>query len=101
MFPRQRSIRPQFDLNLNSREFMIQFSGRRGAQVANIRSKLEIISDFAPDIVILQIGSYDLCSAVKAVDPQAMASKVADDIFHNGGGYYYTVQSAKSCHHMK
>ena len=60
---------------------MIQFSGRRGAHVSTIRSKLEIISDFEPEIVILPVGSNDLCRAVNDVDPQSMASTVADDIF--------------------
>ena len=49
--------------------------------MSTIWSNLEIISDFDPEIVILQIGSNDLCSAVNTVDPQSMASKVVDDIF--------------------
>ena len=52
-------------LNLSAKEFMIQFSGRRGASIARIRSDLEIVSDFQPRVCILQVGTNDIGSKPK------------------------------------
>ena len=49
-------------LNLSQQEFLIQFSGRRGASIPQIRADLEIVADFQPDICILQAGTNDIGS---------------------------------------
>ena len=49
-------------LNLSHAEFLIQFSGRRGASIPRIRANLEIVEDFNPEICILQAGTNDICA---------------------------------------
>lgn len=49
-------------LNLSQKEFLIQFSGRRGASISQIRADLEIVADFQPDICIIQAGTNDIGS---------------------------------------
>lgn len=60
-------------LNLDPAEFMVQFSGRRGANVSTLRGNMEIISDFEPHIVVLQIGSNDLCNQANSAEMVAGA----------------------------
>ena len=59
------SIEHNVTMNLSRREFLIQFSGRRGAPIPRIRSDLEIVADFTPDICILQAGTNDICAKPK------------------------------------
>ena len=54
-FLQEDPTRRNFKLNLSIREFMIQFSGRRGASIYRIRSDLEIVADFQPHVCILQL----------------------------------------------
>ena len=58
----RQSVEHNITLNLSQREFLIQYSGRRGSSIPRIRSDLEIVYDFTPDICILQVGSNDICS---------------------------------------
>ena len=49
-------------LNQSHAEFLIQFSGRRGASIPRIRTNLKIVEDFNLDICILQAGTNDICA---------------------------------------
>lgn len=57
-----------FSLNLDPKQFMIQYFGRPGATVSSIRRNLEIVGDFEPSIVILEIGSNDLCDSMTTAE---------------------------------
>ena len=53
-----------YNLNLDKREVMIQYSGYPGASVeALIQRGLSDVYDFEPDLVILDIGTNDLSSS--------------------------------------
>ena len=47
-------------LNLPPGKFLVQYSGFPGAQVHDLRAKLDVISDFQPDLVIMLVGTNDL-----------------------------------------
>ena len=49
-------------LTLSQKEFLIQFSGRRGASISQIRADLEIVADYQPDICIIQAGTNGIGS---------------------------------------
>lgn len=49
-----------FSLNLDQRDFFIQYSGFPGARVRHLRGHLDVVSDFKPDLVFLVIGTNDL-----------------------------------------
>lgn len=60
-----------FTLNLDPAQFMIQYSGRSGANVEKLRSDLEIVADFEPTVIVLQIGTNDLCNSFKSIEDVA------------------------------
>ena len=46
---------------------MIQYSDRRGGSLDTFRRhQLELVKDFEPHIVVLQLGSTDLCNSQKS-----------------------------------
>ena len=49
-----------FSLNLDPKQFMIQYFGRAGATVFRIRRNLEIVGDFEPSILFYSILSHNL-----------------------------------------
>ena len=62
-----------FNLKLDAKEVMIQFSGKSGASVVSLRAcQLSDIDDFEPHLVILDIGTNDL--AHPTIDPEQLAS---------------------------
>ena len=64
-----------FTLNLDPKEVMIQFSGSPGANVESLKSsQLSIVEDFEPELVILDIGTNDLCFT--NADPIKLASTI-------------------------
>lgn len=60
-----------FSLNLDPKQFMIQYFGRPGVTVSRIRRNLEIVGDFEPSMVILEIGSNDLCHSMTSAEEVA------------------------------
>ena len=57
-----------FSLGLDPREIMIQYSDRRGGSLETFRQyQLESVKDFEPEIVVLQLGSNDLCNPEQSV----------------------------------
>lgn len=60
-----------FSLNLDPKQFMIQYFGRAGATVFRIRRNLEIVGDFEPSMVILEICSNDLCNSMTSAEEVA------------------------------
>ena len=40
---------------------LIQYSGYPGAKIQDLHRHLDVVKDFAPDLVILVIGTNDLC----------------------------------------
>ena len=66
-----------YNLNLDKREVMIQFSGYPGASVeALIQRGLPDVYDFEPDLVILDIGTNDLSSSPPETVTNAIVSLV-------------------------
>ncbi|XP_045157215.2 uncharacterized protein LOC123523618 [Mercenaria mercenaria] len=57
----------KFNLDLNSRH-MVQYTGFSGATIMTLRQHLDQIEDFAPDLVVLVIGTNDLCDASMSSD---------------------------------
>lgn len=55
-----------YSLNLRQSDYMIQYSGFPGASVETLLAKLEVVSDFHPDVVFLLIGTNDLYSQTAA-----------------------------------
>ena len=55
---------------------MIQYSGYSGARVSTLRTHLDDVKDFEPDIVILIIGTNDLSDARKS--PEAVCAEITD-----------------------
>lgn len=62
-----------FHFNLEGHP-LVQYSGYPGAIVDRLMTKLEHISDFAPDIVLLVVGSNDIYDCF--VDPEDVAAKI-------------------------
>ena len=66
-----------YNLNLDKREVMIQFSGYPGALVeALIHWGLSNVYDFEPDLVVLEIGTNDLLSSPPETVANAIVSLV-------------------------
>ena len=68
-------------LNLSRKEFLVQFSGRRGASIPRIRSDLEIVSDFMPDICIIQAGTNYICAKPENATDTEWEEWVAGNLF--------------------
>lgn len=67
-FLRDSDHKFSYALNLDTQQFMIQYCGIPGANVSTLRQRktLEIVSDFEPEVVVLHIGSNDVCSKLKS-----------------------------------
>ena len=62
-----------FNVKLDPKEVMIQFSGKSGASVDSLSAcQLRDIDDFEPHLVILDIGTNNL--AHPTIDPEQLAS---------------------------
>ena len=57
----------KYDLGLQGNP-LIQFSGYPGATIDRLREKLEVVSDFSPDILIILIGTNDIYDVNLTVD---------------------------------
>ena len=57
----------KYDLGLQGNP-LIQFSGYPGATIDRLREKLEVVSDFSPDILIILIGTNDIYDINLTVD---------------------------------
>ena len=58
-----------FSLCLDPKDVLIQYFGRRGGTLATFRDhQLEVIQDFEPHIVVMQLGSNDLCNRKTTVE---------------------------------
>lgn len=68
-------------LNLSPQEFLIQFSGRRGASIKQIRSELEIVADFQPAICVLQVGTNDIGSKPMAMSDSDWEEWIAGQLY--------------------
>lgn len=64
-----------FNLNLTSPP-LVQYSGYSGAKVETLRRNFTDITDFAPDIVLLLIGTNDLCQP--DVDHVSVSASILD-----------------------
>ncbi|XP_060579506.1 uncharacterized protein LOC132736397 [Ruditapes philippinarum] len=64
-----------FNLNLTSLP-LVQYSGYSGAKVETLRRNFTDITDFAPDIVVLLIGTNDLCQP--DVDHVSVSAAILD-----------------------
>ena len=78
-FIRENNEHYSFSLNLSPQEFMVQYSGRPGGKVHHLWSD-ENITDFEPEIIILQCGSNDLCD--HTVSPMDLRDKLIEYIHH-------------------
>ena len=68
---------PQYNytLKLDPKEVMVQFSGKSGANVESLKTcQLADVEDFEPELVILDIGTNDLC--LSTYDPSKLASAI-------------------------
>ena len=77
-----------FTLNLDPQEVMIQYAGG-GGDVASMRGKpMEVVQDFQPDIVLLQIGTNELYCNIHT--PSSVSSAIVNlvDTLH----HIYNVQ---------
>ena len=70
-----------FFLNLRPMDYLVQFSGFAGASVSTLREKLDVVSDFEPDILFLLIGTNDLYND----SANSTAQKITDlvDTYHH------------------
>ena len=65
---RNLSADVNYTLGLHPRDVMIQYSDRRGGSLDTFRrQQLESVKDFEPHIVVLQLGSNDLCNSQRSV----------------------------------
>ena len=80
-FLQEDPTRHNLKLNLSTREFMIQFSGRRGASIYRIRSDLEIVADFQPHVCILQAGTNDIGAKPKHMKDADWEEHVARHLY--------------------
>lgn len=60
-------------LNLDPNEFLFTYSGKPGGRVAHLYSDV-CLASCTPNIVVLQIGSYDLCNS--NISPEEVASAI-------------------------
>ena len=67
-------------LNLSTNEFMIQFSGRRGATIPRIRSDLEIVKDFQPHVCVVQAGTNDIGSKPESLQDSEWEEFIAGNL---------------------
>ena len=66
-----------YSLNLPLSQVMVQYSSLRGGNVEKLQTyRLEDVEDFEPDIVLLQIGSNDLCDMNST--PESVAKSIID-----------------------
>ena len=64
-----------YTLKLDPKEVMIQFSGKSGANIESLKElQLGDVQDFEPELVILDIGTNDLC--LSTCDPVKLASAI-------------------------
>ena len=63
-----------FSLNLQQ-PTLVQYSGFPGASVDRLQQNLDVIQDFQPNLVILIIGTNDLCSPTTT--PEQLAADIA------------------------
>ncbi|MES9971265.1 MAG: SGNH/GDSL hydrolase family protein [Candidatus Thiodiazotropha sp.] len=66
---RNLSSEINYALGLHPKDVMIQYSDRRGGSLSTFRQhQLESVHDFEPHIVVLQLGSNDLCNRQTTVE---------------------------------
>ena len=76
-FVRSRIPELNFNLNLDPKEVMIQYSGKHGATVESLKEcQLSVVEDFEPHFVILDIGTNDL--ALPSSSPEKLASAIVE-----------------------
>lgn len=67
------TLRTNFNLDGNP---LVQYSGFPGARVRTLEQNLEVVEDFHPDILVLIIGTNDLCDT--NTTPSAVVHKICD-----------------------
>lgn len=90
-FIRSRIPELNFNLNLDPKEVMIQYSGRPGATIESLKEcQLTDVEDFEPHLVILDIGTNDL--ALTSFNPEKTASAIVELV--------YTLQTVYNVRHI-
>lgn len=80
-FIRRNSDQFSYNLNLDPKQVMIQYSASPGASVPQLRDRhIQYVQDFEPDIVILDIGTNDLCN--KHLTAEALVASLLDLVDH-------------------
>ena len=65
----------KYTLKLDPKEVMIQFAGKPGANIKSLKElQLGDVQDFEPELVILDIGTNDLC--LTTCDPVKLSSAI-------------------------
>lgn len=66
---RNLSSQINYSLGLHPKDVMIQYSDRRGGSLSTFQQhQIESVQDFEPHIVVLQLGSNDLCNGQTSVE---------------------------------
>lgn len=73
-FLREHQGQFSYSLNLSPQQCMVQYAGYPGGMVPGIRSgKLETVSDFEPQLIVLDLGTNDLCNPANTPDSVAQS----------------------------